>query len=195
MNATVNNSIVKVLFSSINGNSFVAINNYLSSAGEVSNRVIQVGVNRTKRLEKDLVKLQNYDISEVVEKFGKVVAEKAHLELIISLQKVLATEVEKDVLRAQNDATINRSDAQIDMYTVIEKGMKVHNESKDLYVYGYTQSKEVLVPGVYKEVKSQAKTLAKNAIKYGAKLQDNDYRLFKAGNLAEIKLQGVTVPF
>lgn len=192
---TANNSIVKVIFSTINGNSFVGIEDYLSKAGEVSNRVIHVGVDRTKRLEKDLVKLQNFDTTEISEKYGKVPTEKGHLELIIALQKVLATEKEKDVLRAQNDKTVNRSDAQKDAFIHLEKGVKMHIETKDLYVYGYTQSKTVIVPGVYKEVKSQVKTLAKNAIKKAAKLQDNDYRLFKAGNFANIKVQGITMPF
>lgn len=196
MNKEVTKSIVEVLFNNINGNSFVSINNYLSSAGEVSNRVIQVGVNRSKRLAADLETLKGFDVTEVAEKYGKVVADKAKLEMIISLQKVLASEKEKEVLRAQNDATINRSDAQLDAYYVIqEKGLKIHKETKDVYVWGYTQSKEVLVEGVYKVVKSQAKTLAKKMITKQANLKDSTFRLFKAGNLAQIKLQGVTLPF
>lgn len=194
---TLNSTIVKVIFSEINGNSFCGVNDYLSKAGEISNRVIQVGVNREKRLVKDLEKLNNFDITPIVEKYGKTVAEKAHLELINSLQKVLATEEQKEILRAEKDTTIARSDAQKDAYFVIqEKGLKIHKETLDVYIWGYqVGQKEVLVKGEYKPVKSQAKTLAKREIQKLADVADRKFRLFKAGNFGEIKISGITLPF
>lgn len=190
-------AVVSVIFKNIKGTSFVGVRNYTSksSGNEVSNQTFLVGVNRVKRLEQDLEALTNFDVAPVASKYGEVVAREAHLELIISLQKVLAPESVKAILRAQNDKTINRSDGQKDAYIWLNAGLKMHKETGDIYVDGYCVNKTVLVAGEAKEDRRKDKTKAKDLIKKLADLKDRKYRCFKVGNKATLKLQGVTLPW
>ena len=196
--STANKVLVEL--NEVQGNTFVSIRNYTNKVKkegeipEVSNQVIQIGVNRTKRLQKDLETLKAFDITEVADKFGQETADKAKLALIISLQKVLASEEEKKVLRAQGDKTIKRSDAQKDAYAVIHpKGMKYNYETKELYINGYKTFKEVIKEGYKKPVNSRALTLAKNKIKYDANLLDNNYRNFRIKEIGLLKINGEVI--
>jgi hypothetical protein len=193
----IRDAVVKLIFKKIKGTSFVGIRNYTSksSGNEVSNQTFLVGVNRTKRLQKDLAKLKGFDLKPVIDKYGKAVAEKAQLELIIALEKVLSSEEEKERLRAEGDSTIRRSDAQKDSYIQLANGLKMLKETEDIYVYGYMVKKTELVEGEKKEVKSQPKTKAKRMIKKLAECDDRHYRSFKVGNRATLKIQGIEMPW
>ncbi len=187
------NTIVKV--KNIKGTSFVGVRNYENSKGEVSNQTFLVGINYANLLANDLKKLQSIAVmKKVVAMYNtndKATVKKGYNELVASLVKRTASEEEKAKLRANNDATINRSDAQSDAYTNIAKGLR----AKDglLYIYGLMVAKTVLKEGVYPQTKSQAKTIIKNSIKKMAELREVKYKNFKLGSEEELKLQGVTI--
>ncbi len=218
--------VLKLVFHHVKGTSFVGIRNYesKSSGNEIANHTILVGVNRKKVLQKDFDKLVNYNVQPVIDKLIKKVSNdieslpkkyqkldkleianyvkdnvnKAKFELITALQKTLATEQEKSEMRADNDSTINRSDAQKDAYTYINhKGIKYHTENKEIYLFGYAVNKTVLVEGNKKPTKSQLKTIAKRMIQKEANIYDRKFRQFKFSGekLANLKMQGIEIPF
>ena len=175
----------------IKGTSFVGVSNYVNSNGEMSNQTFLVGFDYGKMLQFDLDTLKAFDIQPLIEKYGKDIVVKAYDELLVSLVKRTATELEKEILRENSDATINRSDAQNDAYVHIAKGLKV--QDNNLYIYGRCVRKTVLVKGEYPIVKSQLKTIVKNEIKKLADLKENSYKQFKLGNLEKLKIQGATI--
>jgi hypothetical protein len=185
---------IKVLVSAktIKGTSFVGIKGYTNSKGEVSNQTLLVGFNLVNLLKKDLEKLKQVDISSVIEKYGEQVATTAYSELLESLAKRTATEEEKETLRKYNDSTMKRSDAQIDAYISLAKGVKQHNENKDVKVYGLVVNKKVLVEGEYKPVNSRPKTLAKKDLQKLADLKQTKIRTFTFNDATNVNLQGVT---
>ena len=185
---------LKVLVSAktIKGTSFVGIKGYENSKGEISNQTLLVGFNLANLLKKDLETLKKVDISKVIEKYGQQVATTAYSELLESLAKRTATEQEKEELRKEGDSTMKRSDGQIDAYTQLAKGVKQHNENKDLKIYGLVIKKTVLVEGEYKPVNSRPKTLAKKDIKKLANLQETKLRTFTFNDASQVNLKGVS---
>jgi hypothetical protein len=131
----------------INGTSFVGVRNYTNKQGEVSNQTFLVGINFIKMLENDLTKLEGFEIKPLFAEYDKEVVIKAYSELLTSLAKRTASEVEKEVLRANSDKTIAQSDAQRDLYTPLAKGLKMkvdEDNVKFLYLSGLSVRKEVL---------------------------------------------------
>lgn len=175
----------------IKGTSFVGVRNYVNTNGEMSNQTFIVGINYAKLLENDLEKLKAFDIAPLIEKYDKETVTKAYSELLVSLVKRTASELDKEVLRANNDATINRSDAQSDAFINVAKGLKTQDGC--LYIYGLAVKKTVLVEGVYPSVNSALKTIVKNEIKKLANLKETKYKQFKLGNLETLSIQGFTI--
>jgi hypothetical protein len=71
-----------------------------------------------------------------------------------------------------------QSEAQKNAYTIISNGLKVHNESGELYVFGFSVSKKVIVEGTYKKVNSRELTLAKKFIQKEC-MKSTQYRQYK----------------
>ena len=161
---------------------FVAINGYTNAKGEVSDRRINIGFSYENAKKHDLQVLTNgvAYIPSVDNKYSKADWDVAVLEL-------------KTSITAPNE---NRSEGQKNAYlTMTDNGAVKYNfETTDLYVSGLELkgSKEVTEAGEYKEVKSSAKTLAKNAIKK-AYLKSGLIRTFKVRNITVIKLKGDTL--
>ena len=131
------NLVKNAVSKSVTGVSFFSIKNYTNSSGEVSNQLINVGINYEKSKQKDIELLENIKLSDYEFKSPIELLEQAKAELIAAFIK-------------PNE---NRSNGQIEAYTTIFSGVKVHNESGFLYIYGYGVSKNILVKGEYKEVK------------------------------------------
>ena len=178
-------------FSGIKGSSFVGIRGYESSKGEVSNVTLNVGGSYGKLLESDLKTLEEFDIAPLCKVFNKDVVLKAHTALLTSLYKRTASELEKEVLRANNDKTIKRSDAQKDAFITISKGLK--HKDNVLYVEGTVTQKTVLIKGVYPTVKSRELTIVKNRIKKDANLKENKYKRFVIKQADSIKVKGFEI--
>ncbi len=196
---TAQNTITKALDNvativackTINGTSFVGVRNYENSKDEVSNQTFLVGINYANLLDADLKTLKAFDIKPLIKKYDKEIVTKAYTELLNSLIKRTASEFEKAILRAANDSTINRSNAQSDAYENVAKGLKM--KDGNLYIYGLCVKKTVLVKGNYPKVNSQLKTIVKNEIKKAAELKEIKFKQFKLGNLEELNIQGFTI--
>ena len=181
----------------IKGTTFVGVRGYLNRYNELSNQTFLAGVSYANLLNNDLVKLTSNEVKkQVVSLYAtndKALVKKAYNELVTSLKKRTSSEKEKEQLRANNDKTIKLSDAQINAYTQLAKGVKINDESNEVYVFGLMVRKTKLAEGVYPVKKSQKKTIVKNAINKISDQRQAKYRMFKVGKADEINLQGVTI--
>ncbi len=134
---------------SITGVTFVSIRNYTNTSGEIGNHLINVGMKYENAKKKDIETLENLNVSEYNFKSTPENIEAARVALIAAF-------ISPDQARSQG---------QLDAYTHIVSGVKVHNETGQIYVYGYREKKEVLKEGVYKTVKSAPLTIAKNELR------------------------------
>lgn len=181
-----------IIAKSIKGTSFIGIREYINQQGEMSNQTLLVGYNYINVLEMDKHRLCSADITPVIQKYGEAVANEALDELLDSLTKRTADEKEKEALRKIGDATIKASDAQLNAYTTVAKGVRLHNDGT-LHVTGIMVKKTVLIKGEYKTVNSRPKTLAKNEINKIAGTQNSYVKTFIFKNAEEVKMQGITI--
>lgn len=155
------------MFSGIKS-AFVGIRDYTNKYGEVSNYTILIGSNRYACKERDIAKLK-LALQEL-----EGVKLQACLEMIQSLEKPSET----------------RSEAQTNAYTIITDGVKVHNDTGQIYVYGRKMAKVVKVKGEYPVVNSRPKTLAKRELENELKLESHLYRQYILDNINQIAIVG-----
>lgn len=163
----------------LKGVEFVGLENYESkTSGEVSNVVLNMGVNVQKAKEKDLETLKNFDVN-LLSTENKELAKVALNELIVSAEKNLNVET-----------ATNQSKGQAEAYLNLGNGLKLHIESEALHISGFAHSKTVLVEGEYKKVNKREKTLIKDEIKKVAKLRMNKYRNYIIKNMGVCNISG-----
>lgn len=166
----------KALGATPTGVSFFKVNNYKSvESGEVANHLINIGVSYGRAIEKDIEFLANLDVTSMTWKSNIEDIKLAKSELLQSLI-------------APNE---NRSNGQKDAYTVIMEGVKVHNETGLVYIWGHTVKKDIIVEGTYKTVNSKPLTIAKNEIR--KLMKSTKYRQYKLDIGNELKCAGETV--
>jgi len=174
-------------FSTLKGAKFVGINGYKSvKSGEVSNFTINCNISVENAKKADLETLKNFpasQLNEIAKEIGatKEEALKAIEELIASAERNLTS-----------DNRTTSSVSQTDTYTQLGKGIKFHNETGDLYITGFANTKTVLVEGEYKKVNSAPKTKVKKAINKTLKM--SKFRSFKLSNIGrDLNVTGSTV--
>ena len=173
MNTKQITNVAKEL-SNINGISFVGVN-YTNQQNEKSQYLINVGVSYQKSKEKDFETLTNLDVSKIADFKGlDVDAQQELKEAKIALLKALIK---------PNKA---QSQAQIDAYTHLFTGLKIHNNTNDLFVFGFKVKKTVEVKGEYKKTEfayegAKPLTRAKNFLKVQY-FKSSKFRQFKITN-------------
>lgn len=192
-----NEKNVKLLVTAktIKGTSFVGVRDYENKQGEVSNYTINVGITYENVLKNDFNSLkekQNLIIEKLEKDYELILIEKAYKEIYTSLEKRLSDEQIKEQLRAENDKTIAQSDAQINAYISLAKGVKLHKDSLQLHVFGLVVKKTILQPIEYKQTNSRELTIVKNKIEKICEFKQSKYRTF-IFNKAEVKMQGITL--
>lgn len=118
-------------------------------------------------------------LSRLAPKLGGVDAQ-ACAELLASLRE----SVEKGVGN-------NSAYTCADTYVNVTRGVKVHKETGEVHVTGFTRSKVVLEEGTYKSVKSSEKTIARNKLRKG--LLSGKFRQFVLPNVESARLNGNTL--
>lgn len=158
------------------GVAFVSLKGYTSStSGEVADHLINIGVSYAKAGEKDIKDLENADLTKLSnDQFSVILLEEARTALINSIVA----------------PSKSYSNAQKDAYTHICEGMKVHNETGSVVIFGHAVRKTVIVKGEYKTVNSRPLTLAKNYLSKELNLRRDKYRNFTVTSLEGIKLNG-----
>lgn len=195
MENSVKNAVVVAVAKTIKGTSFVGIKNYENKQGEVSNQTIVAGITYENCLVNDFKVLQEKKdfIFETLQKMhSKELIETAYNNVFTSLEKRLSSEEEKEALRLENDKTIKASDAQINAYKHIAKGIKENKETLQLHIFGLVVKKTILQPIEYKKSNSRELTIVQNKIKKLCDFKQDKYRNF-IFEKAEVRLQGVTI--
>jgi hypothetical protein len=166
---------------------FVGINSYLSStSGELANHVILCNFSYKNAVLRDLSKLQNSTIADV-EAIAK------NCSMPIELVNEAIEKLKNSFINNMNKETAsNQSLAQKDTFTVISEAVKVHNETKQIYIYGLAISKKVIEKGEYKTVNSRPLTVAQNEVKKYFNFSSDKYRQFivNSENLSSVKING-----
>jgi hypothetical protein len=168
-------NLSKALAKSPTGVSFVSIKGYTNSYGEVSNNVVNVGASLSNAKAKDVETLKGLDVTTLGG--DSILLEKARVELINSFL-------------SPNE---NRSNGQIDAYTIVGSGIKVHNETGEIYIFGLRTRKEVVAEGVYPVVNSRPLTIAKNQLR--KLLKSNGFTQYKLSATSVIRLNGEELIF
>ena len=104
---------------------------------------------------------------------------------------VTIAKAKADLIKSLINPDAVRSQAQADTYTHICKGVKVHNETGVLYVYGNRVNKVIRKEGVYKSKNSSALTIAKDEIR--KLLKTNKFRMFIMAEAKSFKANGETL--
>jgi hypothetical protein len=146
----------------IKGTSFVGIRDYESSKEEISNQTILVGADYSKAKSLDIETARNFDINSYESPYSETVRAEAKVKILESLT---------------NPRTAN-SEGQKEAYEHVGKGLKIHKEKGELYVYGFLVAKTVIKPGVYKATNSKELTLAKKEMIKKMDLRTSKYRQF-----------------
>ena len=197
MENSTNNRNLELLVTAktIKGTSFVGIRTYENKQGEVSNYTLNAGITYENVLKNDFNSLkenQTKIIQELEKNHSISLIEQAYKEIYTSLEKRLSDEQTKEQLRAENDKTIAQSDAQINAYISLAKGVKLHKDSLQLHVFGLVVKKTILQPIEYKKTNSRELTIIKNKIEKLCEFKQSKYRTF-IFNKAEVKIQGITL--
>ena len=177
-------------FIAISKSNFIGINNYLAkTSGEVANHVINVNISVMSAKLSDLEKLKNLTEIELQKisntaKIGIEIYKVAYSELLLSAEKNVSANIEDRSTQSQG---------QTDAYVHISPAIRLHKETLALHIFGQAISKKVLVAGVYKDVKSSDKTLAKKAIKKFLDLRAEKFRDFIVENASAVKVMGDTI--
>lgn len=167
------------LLSEITKNSsarFASFTYCAKGTGEIARHTLRLGASVTAAYRKDLATL------EKVRPSLAGVPLIACDELIASLRESL----EKGV---GNNSAFTCADT----YVSIAKGVKVHKETGEIYVSGFSRAKAVIAEGVHKAVKSSEKTIAKNKLRKG--LLSGKIRQFALPATISAKLNGKELVF
>lgn len=181
---TFNPNLLLQIFKNMDGAQFIGIREYENANKGISNYTILVNASYARILENDLKKLQELPLStlkKLVGKYGKALIKK-HLDaMILSLQTRMLSEDEKELLREQGNATLNRSDAQKNAYDSTDTAMKAKDEI--VHITGLVVAKQVIKMDEVAEGKKPSiptvSALAKKEIEKLANLTGSKYRTFK----------------
>lgn len=156
---------------------FIAVKGYTNNIGEVSDYVVNVGIDYGKAKAEYTERLKVKENLKDVE-FGNLVS--------------LSEEARIALLNASLKPS-TQSKAQSDAYTQLCPNIRMHNETGRVYVNGYKISKTVIEEVDYPEVNSAPLTIAKNIIRKALKAPK--YRQFCFDKLVDIRMNGETLEF
>jgi len=183
------NTLVNNLKNTANGVTFVGIN-YTNQDNETSQYLVNIGASYENAKKKDLTTLQNLDV-KTIENYKGLDQDSINL----------LDEAKNALIKALIKPNKAQSQAQKDAYTHLLNGMKIHNETHDLYIFGFKVKKSVQIKGNYKPSDfafegAKPLTRAKNFIRTQL-LKSTKYRQFKisADQLHKMKISGDTITF
>ena len=185
--------------STIKGTSFAYVKEYYSkTSGIVNNYSILLGYSNENAIENDyeIISDKNaklFVFNALENEFSNEAILKAFNELLYSLEKRMASPEIKAELLKQNDATMNRSKGQTDAFTHLAKGVKIHNESKLIYIEGLEINKTFVEQREdVKPTNSKENTIIKRKIEKILNFRQAKIRRFTFSE-TEISLQGLKI--
>lgn len=152
---------------------------YENKEGEIAKHTILLGASLENAYRSDLEALKAYEVELEIEK-------QALAEMIKSKENSLSKGI------GNNDAY-----TQSGVWESIAPNLRYDSEAGKIQVFGMQISKTVLKAGVYKQVNSRPKTLAKKAIEKKLGLKASKIRAFSldANNLSKVSANGEAIDF
>lgn len=160
----------------INGVSFVSVT-YVNQQNEKHQTTFNIGVDYYKAKQKDIEFLEKLDTSAIKCSLPIELLEQAREELILSMK----------------NPSKSRTEGIKNAYTNLGHGLKIHNETQVLYVYGMKVNKTIITNGDYKEDTRKPLTKAKDTLR--SLLKSTQYRQYELGRSLQYKLKGDTLIF
>jgi hypothetical protein len=154
----------------VHGCKFVHLTYRSKETGELSKYLLGLGVNLDRAYRRDELVLRLIRPQNMLE-------EQAKQELLDSIRDSIRLGIGNNP----------RYTCQ-GVYGPLFPGCKYHLENKDVFLYGFLIRKEVIEPGVYKDVRSRPLTLVKNAFRKRMKI--NRIRQFDISYVERIAFQG-----
>lgn len=178
---TMKNQVIAIVDSlreaTKNGARFMSFLYKTKKTGETSVYTINFGVDYRNACETDKAILEAYVPKSDLEVTAKQ-------EMLTSLTETLTEGV-------------SQSYTNVDTFTSIGKGLKQHNETGELYIYGFIQSKTQVAPPTNpaKPVNSRPLTLAKKAIEKECQFKRNKFTQFilNPEHIAGVKVNGEVI--
>jgi len=160
----------------IEGCRFASLTYTAKESGETARHTVLLGFSYRKAVEKSLLELEIQRPS--LTGIDAIAAD----ELIESFKKTLAG--------TQDGYT--KANVYVD--TAIS-GLKVNTNDNSLQLFGLVQNKVVLVPGVFKEVKSAPKTIAKNKLRKELPVGKFREYAIDSGSIHAARVNGEVIEF
>ena len=160
----------------ITGVSFVSVT-YINQQNEKHQTLFNVGIDYQRAKQKDIEFLKQLDITTMKSHLDNELLETAKIVLLESFIK----------------PSTNRSEGITNAYTHLGNGLKIHNETQTVYVYGMKVHKRIIEEGIKQEDTRGELTKAKDAIR--SLLKSTQYRQFKIESSLQYKISGDTIIF
>ena len=131
--------------------------------GEVARHTLRLGASVTAAYRKDLTTLENSLCSmQSALSGGEHQWKGASISVAILACEELIASLKESLEKGVGN---NSGYTCADTYTTLAKGVKVHKETGEIYVSGFSRAKVTIEPGTHKSVKSSEKTIAKNKLR------------------------------
>ena len=164
----------------IEGESYIKIQNYENSSGEIATHTILVNYDAQEIKKSDIAKLNAFSPTAYSE--------------VSQIPVNVLTQAKKELLESLSKPHTKRSNAQNEAYSYIAPGLKVHKESSQLYVSGLLVEKQIHEKSnKIHETKNSELVIAKNKIKKVAKLQGITFRNYCLGSKETVTLKNITL--
>lgn len=162
------------------GSTFLALTEYRNAHNEVANYNLSFGFSYTTAIERSIAAL-------TAARPTTSLARQAKRELIESFNVNLAR-AKDEPIETRQDGYTHFIDSTTGNYI---RGVKLHDETNTLHLYGLVNSKVVLEPGEYPVVNSSALTLAKNELRRGLPVSRFRQFVIAPGKVKHISVQGM----
>lgn len=137
------------------GSTFLTVRGYRNEASEIADYSIAFHFSYENALKKSIDVLEALDLKTALEKT-------ARKELVDSFKRSLAKGAGSPELE-DRDPTFSYFKDDAGNYV---KGVKLHDKTGTLHLYGLVVHKKVLLPGIYAEKNKKELTIAKDKLRY-----------------------------
>lgn len=160
----------------IQGCRFASLTYTAKESGEVARHTVLLGFSYRKALENSLLELEIQRPS------------------LTGIDAIAADELLESFKKSLDGTQDGYTKAHVYADTAIS-GLKVNTNDNSLQLFGLTHSKVVLVPGVYKVVKSAEKTIAKNKLRKELPVGKFREYALDAGSIHAARVNGEVIEF
>jgi len=133
---------------------FLTLKGYRNSADEVADYSIAFHISYKRALEKSLDFLESVILQTALERLARDELVESFRKSLIKIEETLIEDIEDGYTRFfdENNFPI--------------KGVKLHNATATLHLYGNVVRKRIIQPGTYPHVNSKPLTIAKEKLRY-----------------------------